>query len=306
MKVIHFFGILGILTTLLAGCGGNSPTEPEAVNIDFGSPELTPFLNTQAGRQFAEEPWDVNVDGKIDVFDLMMVAQHFGEDVEPGEIKDGAVLEIINREAPANSIQVTGTGVATGEPDVAILSLGVSVERDSVQAAREEAAAAMQQVIDSLRANGVADPDIQTQQFSIQQQFDYFNGRQEFRGYLVTNILSAKIRDMERIGQAIDDAAEAGGDLIQIHSIQFTIDDATELRMQARIAAMQDALGKAQTLAAEGGVTLGKPVSIAETSSFYQPTPFDRGVFEDAKVITPIETGQLQVRVTVSVVYAIE
>ena len=300
----HVLVALAVFTAFLAGCGGTNPTEPDVVNMDFGSPELAPLLNTQGGRQFAEAPWDVNTDGKIDVFDLMMVAQHFGEEGEPGS--GNTVLEIISRSAPANSVSVSGSGVATGVPDVAFLSLGVSVLRDSVQAAREEAAVAMQGVIDSLKANGVADLDIQTQQFSIQQQYDYTNNRRELIGYQVTNLVSVKVRDLEGIGQVIDDAAEAGGDLVQINSIQFGIDDTTEMRMQARIAAMRDALAKAQTLAAEGGVTLGKPVSITEASSFVQPPAFERGAFDEAASITPIQTGQLQVSVTVSVVYAIE
>ena len=65
----------------------------------------------------------------------------------------------------------------------------------------------------------------------------------------------------------IDDAAEAGGDLVQVQSIQFAIDDSKELQVQARVKAMQDAQAKAKTLAEEGGVTLGKPISISESSS---------------------------------------
>ena len=108
----------------------------------------------------------------------------------------------------------------------------------------------------------------------------------------------------------IDDAAEAGGDLVEINSIQFTIDDPTKLKMQARVAAMQDAQAKAQTLATEGGVTLGKPISISESGDYYPPGPvsLDLAFAEDAAAAreTPIQFGQVQITVMVNVIYEIK
>ncbi|MBM3242390.1 DUF541 domain-containing protein [Candidatus Poribacteria bacterium] len=94
--------------------------------------------------------------------------------------------DTINMESPmVESIQVTGSGSVLGEPDVAFLNLGISVERNSVREARDEAAFAMQKVVDSIKSNGVAEKDIQTQNFNIQPQYDYSDNRQILRGYLV-------------------------------------------------------------------------------------------------------------------------
>jgi len=173
-------------------------------------------------------------------------------------------------------IQVTGNGSAFGNPDVAILNLGISAEKPEVREAREEAATAMQKVLDSLKDNGVAEKDIQTQHFSIQPQYDYIDNRQVLRGYLVTNIVSTKVRDIETIGEVIDDAVDAGGDLIRVQSIIFTIDDPKELQNLARVEAMKDANAKAQTLAEQGGVKVGKPISISETLGVSTRSPFDK------------------------------
>ena len=200
-------------------------------------------------------------------------------------------------------IQVTGIGSIFGRPDMALLSLGISTERASVNEAREEAAAAMQQIIDSLKANGVDEKDIQTQQFSIQPQFDFIEGKQRLRGYRVTNIVSIKVRNLDRVGKVIDDVAAAGGDITQVQSIQFTIDDPKELQSQARVKAMKDARTKAQTLAEEGGVKLGKPVSISESIGSSSPIFFKSDRELSA---TPIEPGELEVTVTVSVIYNIK
>lgn len=203
-------------------------------------------------------------------------------------------------------IQVTGSGSAFGEPDIAVLSLGVSTERNSVKEARAEAADAMQKVLDSIKNNGVAEEDIQTQQFSIQPQYDYINGERVLRGYRVTNMVSAKIRNLEQVGEIIDGAAEAGKDIVQVHSIRFTIDDPKELQAQARVEAMKDAEAKAETLATESGVKLGKPVSISESVGAYEPKyRLDEAATAEG-ASTPIETGELEIEVTVMVVYEIE
>jgi uncharacterized protein YggE len=307
MKVKFIYPLV-CLMILLSGCAADEGMKPDD-ETQLTAAELAPLLNVQAGLDFAAAPRDVNQDGEINLFDLVIVAGSLGDDVEVSIQPEERTIEVINREKTEKTVRVTGTGRVAGPPDVVVLSIGVSVERDSVKQARTEAAEAMAGVIESLKGNGLLDPDIQTQHFSIYQQFDYIKGQVEFRGYSVTNTVSAKIRDLDTVGNVIDDAAEAGGDLVQINSIQFSIDDTTKLRMQARVAAMQDAQAKAQTLATEGGVTLGKPISISESGDFYAPRPigFDLAFAEEAAAVdTPIQSGQLRITVTVNVTYEIE
>ena len=47
-----------------------------------------------------------------------------------------------------------------------------------MQEARDKAASALEAIIKALKTNGVAEKDIQTQQFNIQPQYDYHNGNQ--------------------------------------------------------------------------------------------------------------------------------
>src|SRR3972149_7215125 len=158
-------------------------------------------------------------------------------------------VQVVPGGAQAQGSSVTGTGKAPGAPDLALLTLGVSTEEKSVKEARDKAAAAMNAVVSSLKDNGGDDKDIQTQQLSIFPEFDYADGRQELRGFRVTNIVSAKLRDLDRVGEAIDGAAKAGGDLIQVQGLSFTIDDPDDLRAQARDEAVKEARTKAERLA---------------------------------------------------------
>ena len=209
----------------------------------------------------------------------------------------------------SRTVHVTGSGSVVGEPDIATLNLGVSVEKASVEEAREAAASAMTAVIESLEVNNVAEKDIQTENFSIHPQYDYTDNGRILRGYRVNNTVSAKVRKLESLSDIIDDAAAAGGDIVIVNAIQFMIEDATALQTQARALAVKNAEAKAQTLAEASGVTLGKPVTITETQSgggpriaFAESAAFDNS----ARSSTPVQAGELAVTVNVTIVYEIK
>lgn len=210
----------------------------------------------------------------------------------------------------SRSIHVTGSGSVTGEPDLATLYLGVSVEKTSVEEAREEAASAMTAVIDALKSNDIAEKDIQTENFSIYPQYNYTDNGRVLRGYRVTNTVNAKVRELDSLSDVIDDATAAGGDIVVINSIQFMIEDPTPLQTQARTLAVKNAEAKAQTLAEAGGVTLGKPITITETSRSASPpvalAEAAEFAADSARSSTPIEAGELTVTINVTIVYEIE
>lgn len=213
--------------------------------------------------------------------------------------------------SPGNrSVHVTGIGSVTAEPDIATIYLGVSVEKETVEVAREEAASAMTAVIDALKNNDIADRDIQTENFSIYPQYDYTEEGRVLRGYRVNNTVNVKVRELDSLSDIIDDATTAGGDIVVVNSIQFMLEDPTPLQAQARALAVKDAEVKAQTLAEAGGVTLGKPITITETSrSAGPPIAFaeaEEFAADSARTSTPIQAGELTVTVNVTVVYEIE
>ena len=124
---------------------------------------------------------------------------------------------------------MAGSGSIAGEPDIATLKLGVSVEKETVAEARETAAIAMTAVLDSLKANDIAEEDIQTERFSIYPQYDYTDNGRVLRGYRVNNTISARVRELQSLSDIIDDAAGAGGDIVVVTSIQFMIEDPTDI-----------------------------------------------------------------------------
>ena len=221
----------------------------------------------------------------------------------------GGSLELKgNLTGQQEGIWVSGTGKVYATPDVAILSLGIESQETTVAAAQANAAEAMDKVMDALKDEGVKEEDIQTQRFSIQKvtRWDSSKEQEQVIGYRVTNIVTAKVRDVEKAGQVIDSVAAAGGDLTRIDSIGFTVDDPTPYYTEARAQAMEYAKAKAEQLAGLAGMKLGKATYITESS--YVPSPNyisrDYAMAEEAgSVPTTISAGELEITTNVNVAY---
>jgi len=215
----------------------------------------------------------------------------------------------INLNSQQEGIWVTGEGKVSAVPDIANLQLGIEAQEVSVATAQSQAAEAMDRVMTSLASNGVAKKDIQTQYFNISRvtRWDERNQQEVVIGYRVTNTVTAKIRDIEKTGAIIDAVAVAGGDMTRVNGIYFSVDDPTPYQKEARDEAVADARKKAEQLASEAGVKLGKVTYITE-SFYYPPTPMYGAVRMEAAPAmapTPISPGETEITISVQVAYAI-
>lgn len=224
----------------------------------------------------------------------------------------GSVTTLSGFSTQPEGIWVTGRGEVAAVPDILNLSLGIEARKATVEQAQSQAAAAMNRVLETLKDNGIAEKDIQTQRFSISPITKWDRERDEpiTTGYRVTNIVVAKIRDLDKAGGIIDAVAKAGGDLTRINSLGFSIDDPSPYQEKAREEAMADALLKARQLAQLGGVTLGKATYISEQVAMPPIIYQERFAAESmmpapTPAPTPVAPGGLTISATVQVTYAI-
>ena len=218
---------------------------------------------------------------------------------------------------PASGIWVTGQASVNVEPDLVLLAIGVETMAETVAEARAEAASSMDAIIQSVKAHGLEDSDVQTQSFNIWPRYEYpeeisegvRTSRQVLVGYTVSNTAIVKIRDVNAVGTIIDDVAGAGGDATRINGINFSIEDPKPFTTQLREDAVQDAIAKAEHLASLAGVELGDLVFISEVGA---SAPVARGfansVFMESMALsapTPISGGELQLNMNVQVVFSI-
>lgn len=207
----------------------------------------------------------------------------------------------------ATGIAVTGEGEVTGTPDVLSISLGVSVKRDSVDTAVSESATLADALIDALKGAGIDEADIQTENYSIQPQFRYSQGEEIPDGFRVDNAVRVKLRELDRAGEVIDVATDAGGDQVRVQGVAFSLEDNEELLAQAREKAWEDARAKATQLAELSGQQLGDAVQISETLGG-GPVMFEAGAGALAATggDTPIEPGELTTSVQIEARFELE
>ena len=225
-------------------------------------------------------------------------------------ISGGQASLKVSLNSQQEGIWVNWTGKVSVVPDIATLRLGIEAQEESVAVAQAGAYQAMGRVMETLEDNGIDKKDIQTQYFNIHRVTRWDSDKQQeiVIGYRVTNIVTAKIRDMDKIGSIIDAVAVAGGDLTRIDNVAFSVEDPAEYQQEAREKAISDAGEKAEQMARLAGVKLGKPTYITEST--YYPSPVYRQEFAQASMAAPavetsISPGELEISLTVQIAYEI-
>jgi uncharacterized protein YggE len=194
--------------------------------------------------------------------------------------------------AATDTVTVTGTGVVTAVPDRAEISAGVETRAPTAKGALSANGAAMQKVIDALRANG--GKNVTTQTVSLSTAFDQ-NGQPN--GFVASNVASAETT-LDGAGALIDAAVAAGANTIYGPSLSRS--DADELYRQALAKAVDDAKERASVLAKAAGRSLGGVTAIVESGS--APIPFAAKA-SAAQDSTPVVSGPQETEASVSVTY---
>lgn len=180
-------------------------------------------------------------------------------------VSEAKALSYIGR-APsaAHTIVVTGEGKVTASPDTASVSLGVVSQKATQEETLTDATTKMNTLVARVKALGISDTDMKTQQYTVYPRYDYPNGRQVASGYEAQQQLVVTVRNKTQLPEVLRVASEAGAN--QISSLSQVIDDPEPLREQARAKAVANAKTKAAVLARTVGVRLGGIVSFSENA----------------------------------------
>jgi uncharacterized protein YggE len=123
--------------------------------------------------------------------------------------------------------------------------------------------------------------------------------------FMVDNTVIVIMRDLAKMSDLLDASIQAGAN--NINSVSFDIADKTKAVQQARLLALENANMLATELTKGAGVTLGA----VQTLSYYDYSPspyYGKGGagMDNAASSSPINPGQMQLSVDVSIVYEIK
>ncbi|MEP1209332.1 MAG: SIMPL domain-containing protein [Rhizobiaceae bacterium] len=209
-------------------------------------------------------------------------------------------------------ISVSATGSATAVPDLARLDLSVQREAKTARAALDANNKAMADVLKAMRDAGIEDRDLQTSNFNIQPRYHYpksSSGRNKppiLVGYIVTNSLTVRVRDLNNLGAILDRSVSLG--VNSGGGISFSSDRPEPIIEQARKNAVAKAITKAKTLTEAAGVKLGRIVEISETNR-QPPRPRAMARMESAMAAdaaVPIAAGENSYSITVNIKWELD
>ena len=163
-------------------------------------------------------------------------------------------------------VVVQGEGVVRKAPDQALVRIGAESRARNPKEAQATNAEAMSAVQQRLTAAGIAKDAVRTVVVSLQQEFDYANGRQTPRGYAARNIIEVRVDDLARLGEVMD--ASVGSGATSIQGLTFDLKDrkATEREALTQRRRRRDGPGHARPPARSGP-------SIASSASTRRPRP---------------------------------
>jgi uncharacterized protein YggE len=208
------------------------------------------------------------------------------------------------------TINVSGTGKVFVRPDTAVAQIGAEARAPSLTDATADVARRMNGVVQRLKALGIADRDIATVVYSVEPIVAPRRGEEDpvrILGFRVANIVRVAIRDIQAAGRIVEAALKEGA--TTLHGLHFVLDDPGPAEAVARTQAVREAATKARQLADAAGVRLGDLVTLSEAAHIPRPllTRFEavRSAIAAPGAPGPIETGELQVVVTVEAQYRI-
>jgi uncharacterized protein YggE len=164
------------------------------------------------------------------------------------------------------TLSANGDATENAAPDIAIVTLGVLTQADTARAALDGNNAEMEKVIQSIRAESIADKDISTSGFSVGPVYAQEgvspspNQPPKIVGYQVSNQVRVVIRELNKAGSVLDKVVTAGSN--QATSISFDIDDRKAIVDKAIAAAIADATRRAELMAEAAGVRLVRILNV--------------------------------------------
>jgi uncharacterized protein YggE len=209
------------------------------------------------------------------------------------------------KSAAAATITVTGSGTVTGTPNTVSFQIGVSATALSANAALQENNQKTAALEATLLRNGIAKKNLQTSGLDI---YDNTNAAGTIMNFTAQDNLNVTSHDIAKVGYAIDAAAKAVGNGIQLSGITFSISNQSKYLAAARARAIRNARTGASQIAKGGGTTVGSIVKVTDeentgsTGIVYPLTEFASTATANK---VPVQAGSQSINVQVEVVYSL-
>ncbi|HET9130190.1 MAG TPA: SIMPL domain-containing protein [Terriglobia bacterium] len=218
----------------------------------------------------------------------------------------------INVVSPTPIITVTGDVTVEVTPDQATVRIGIVHQGGNAKEAQDEASRITRDTLKAIGDLGVPSQQVQTSRLTINP--NYVQPRPgsgdapRITSYTASNVITVTLNDLALVGPIVDAGLLNGAN--QLEGVQFQLRNDGPPREQALRVAVAEAKRKATAIAEALGVPLGAVQEVAENGISVVPLASRSAetfaVAARAAVPTPVSAGQLEVRASVILKYAIE
>jgi uncharacterized protein YggE len=162
-------------------------------------------------------------------------------------------------------ITVNGTAITEVVPDrlhwaLEVKNTGLELPKVAESHSKKVAAA-----LETLKANGVADKDVQTAQMEFSENRVYRRNEWVKEGYQATTNISFKLNDLTKYKAVWQSLAGLTG--VSVTGVSFDHTNRINLNKEARVKALKAAREKAEAMAGVLGSKVGEPLNVEEDLS---------------------------------------
>lgn len=204
------------------------------------------------------------------VFILLVVLSLFTVAKLVNEVKLNPYIGRGNQ--PANVISVNGSGDVLATSDIASLYVNLSKEGKTAKEAQDLLNESITKTLTYLKEQKIEDKDVKSEYGGLSPKYSYDQPvcytypcptkDPKIIGYTATQAITIKVRVVDNASAIRTGLADIG--ITDISGPTFSIDNEEGFKDQARSKAIIEARGKAEVLAKELGVKLGKVVNFSE------------------------------------------
>lgn len=208
----------------------------------------------------------------------------------------------------ARVVTVSGEGEVSVAPEIATVHLGIEARDRELSHAQAKAGEVVGAVLELVESLGIPGSQVQSTQLNVRPEFEWNDGRQAFRGYLVQRDITVELEKLDRLGPLLERAMATG--VNSVSPPELGVKNPRELHREALQRAAADAKASALALAETLGATLGAvhairaiqdapPMPLGEARMMRMSA--DSGAAEQT-----YETGRILVRARVQAEFELE
>jgi uncharacterized protein YggE len=203
------------------------------------------------------------------------------------------------------AIVASGEATVRRVPDLAVVSLAVTIRDRQPGTARDEANRRASAILANVRELGVPDADVQAPSLVVQPVYDYARGAPKLTGYEASRPITVRVRQVDLLGALLDGLVDDGA--TQVHGTAMELAEPEAPRREALTAAVAVARGRAEALASAAGVALGEPLRVEEGDGSTGPMPRGAILRMAAQESAPTEVaaGEIEISVIVRAWFAL-